>query len=97
MGAAMIDPDRFAIVDRRRSADLDDVGAAGWTLAVAIDTDGAEILGVVKRSDVGNPNAGFGMGSTPRHEETGPLGLNTKRLIALGQNITTQPRDRNPE
>jgi hypothetical protein len=54
------DADDYAIVDRSRSANLDDVGALGWTLAVAIDRDGAEHLGVIKRSDIGNPNTGFG-------------------------------------
>jgi hypothetical protein len=79
----------FAIVDRRRSADLDDMGGRGLTVVVAIDTDGSELLGVVERSAVGDRTQGFGMGSTPPHEETGPLGLGTKRRIALGQNITT--------
>jgi hypothetical protein len=91
------DIDGFAIIDRHRSAHLDDVGGAGWTLAVAIDTDGAEILGVIHRSAIGDRTAGFGMGSTPRHEETGPLGLGTKRRIELGQNITTSTGQELPE
>jgi hypothetical protein len=91
-------PDEFlAIIDRRRSADLDDVGAAGWTLAVTIDTDGAEILGVIHRSAIGDRTAGFGMGSTPRHEETGPLCLGKKRRIEFGQNITTPTGQESPE
>ena len=86
--------DAFAIIDRRRSADLDDVGGAGWTVAVAIDSDGAEHLGVIHRSAIGNPNIGFGTGCTPAHEQLGALGLGTKRAIALGQNITQHQQDR---
>jgi hypothetical protein len=85
----MSDPDAFAIVDRHRSADLDDVGGRGLTVVVAIDTDGSELMGVVERRSIGDRTKGFGLGSTPPHEETGPLGLGTKRRIALGQNITT--------
>lgn len=77
--------DGFAIVDRRRSADLDDVGAAGWTVAVAIDSDGAEHLGVIRRSAIGDRTAGFGLGCTPAHEELGQLPLGTARRIAIAQ------------
>ena len=92
----MSDQDGFAIIDSHRSANLDDQGAAGWTLAVAIGADGSELLGVVKRADIGRPGNGFPM-DTPRHEELGRLGLNTKRLIRLGQNITTPTGQELPE
>jgi hypothetical protein len=69
--------DYFAIVDRRRSADLDDVGGRGLTVVVAIDTDGAELLGVVERRAIGDRTKGFGLGSTPSHEELGKLPLGT--------------------
>ena len=47
--------DGFAIVDRHRSADLDDVGGRGMTLALAVDSDGADskpILPVVNDQDL---------------------------------------------
>jgi hypothetical protein len=93
----MNDPDAFAIIDRGRSVKLDDQGGAGWTLAVAIDRDGAEHLGVVHRTAIGNPHAGFGMGCGPAHEQLGPLGLGTKRRIALGQNIAKPTGQELPE
>jgi hypothetical protein len=46
--------DGFSTIDRHRSADLDDVGGVGWTVAVAIDSDGAEILGVELANSFGN-------------------------------------------
>ena len=58
--------DGFAIVDRHRSADLDDVGGRGMTLAVAVDSDGAEHLGIIDRRTFGDRTTGFSLGRTCR-------------------------------
>jgi hypothetical protein len=65
-------PDYFALVDRHRSRDLDDVGAIGWTLSTAVDADGAEHIGLIERPTFGNRMAGFSRQSPP-HELLGPL------------------------
>jgi hypothetical protein len=64
--------DGFAIVDRHRSADLDDVGGRGMTLALAVDSDGAEHLGIIDRRTFGDRKTGFSLGS-PEHEILGAL------------------------
>jgi hypothetical protein len=81
----MSDEDCFAIVDRPRSAGLDDVGGPGLTVVVAVDVNGDEHWGVVDRRDIGNRTKGFGLGSTPPHEELGRLPLGTLRRIAIAQ------------
>lgn len=77
------DFDGAAIVDRHRSADLDDVGGCGLTLAVIVDDTGAEHLGVVARRIFGNRRR-FSPGS-PSHEMAGPLPLHFLKRVAIAQ------------
>jgi hypothetical protein len=78
----------FALIDRHRSADLDDVGGRGLTVAVAVDSDGAEHLGVVERRTFGDRTTGFSLGSTPEHEQLGALPLEIAKRVAIAQRTT---------
>ena len=87
--------DGFAIVDRHRSADLDDVGGRGMTLAVAVDAAGAEHLGVVERRTFGDRTTGFSLGS-PEHEQLGPLPLEVVKRVVAAQRTTPDQRKEQP-
>jgi hypothetical protein len=89
------DLDRFALIDRHRSADLDDVGGRGMTLAVAVDSDGAEHLGIIERRTFGDRTTGFSLGA-PEHEMLGPLPLDVVHRIASAQRITPDQRKQQP-
>lgn len=85
----------FALVDRHRSADLDDVGGRGMTLAVAVDSDGAEHLGIIERRTFGDRTTGFCLG-VPEHEMLGALPLDVVQRIASAQRITPDQRKEQP-
>ena len=55
---------RVCIVDPARTAELWDVGAAGHSVSVVVDSDGTETLWILDR-DAGNA---LPDGDTPRHE-----------------------------
>jgi hypothetical protein len=80
------DSDGFALVDRHRSADLDDVGGRGLTVAVTVDDTGTEHLVIVKRCNLGDRATGFSRFS-PDHEMLGPLPLEFLRRVAIAQRI----------
>jgi hypothetical protein len=80
----MSESDGFALIDRRRSVDLDDVGGCGLILAVAVASDGAEHLGVVERRALADGDVGFSM-ATPEHENVGSLAFEIAKRIAIAQ------------
>jgi hypothetical protein len=88
----------FAIVDRHRSVDLDDVGGPGRILAIAVDSAGAEHLGVIERRTLGDRATGFSMG-WPEHENVGALPIDVLQRIAIAQRTTPpdQRTDNNPD
>lgn len=77
---------RWSLIDGARSVGLADVGLAGYQAAVVVDPDGDEYLALVCRSGLGDTDVGWDADCQDiRHEQLGPLGMGTKRRIALAQ------------
>ncbi|SEH79596.1 hypothetical protein SAMN04489835_4233 [Mycolicibacterium rutilum] len=64
--------DGSALVDWKRSVCLCDVGLAGYLLAVAVDTDGRDVLLVVNDELFDTDRSRYRL-DVPEHEKTGPL------------------------
>ncbi|EFG79556.1 hypothetical protein HMPREF0591_0533 [Mycobacterium parascrofulaceum ATCC BAA-614] len=83
MGAP--DFDGFALVDWERSACLCDVGSAGYVLAVAVTSDGADTLWIVDDAELHAEHPRYGS-ADQLHEQLGPLSA------ALRERIWPTPR-----
>ena len=78
----MTTPDRRGIVDRAHTANLADVGGAGYEAAIVVDHNGDSHLALVLRSAVGNLASVYDHGcSGVEHEQTGALPAETLRRI----------------
>jgi hypothetical protein len=79
----MTTPDRRGIVDRAHTANLADVGSAGYEAATVVDHNGDSHLALVLRSAVGNLASVYDADcSAVAHEQTGPVDPQTARRIA---------------
>jgi len=79
----MTTPDRRGIVDRAHTANLADVGGAGYEAAVVVDHNGDSHLALVLRSAVGNLASVYDAGcEAVAHEQLGALDAQTVRRLA---------------
>jgi hypothetical protein len=75
------DLDRYAIIDWHRSACLCDVGAPGFSVAVAVTGDGSDALWIIDKAELhaGHPRHGDG---DQRHERVGRLPADIRERIS---------------
>lgn len=85
MGTASGKFDGLALVDRERSACLCDVGAPGYTAAIAVTDDGRDSLWIVDEAELHAKHPRHGNGNQ-RHEQLGPL------PAAVRERISPAPR-----
>jgi hypothetical protein len=80
----MTDPDSYIAIDNQRSAQLSDVGAPGYALAVGVAPDGNERLFIAELAAIGtarfDPTC-----SDVAHEQLGSLPLGVVRRITVAQ------------
>jgi hypothetical protein len=76
------EPDRRAIIDQARAADLADGGPPGHRLAIAIRDDGEELYWIVCDAELDAARPRFGNADQP-HEQLGPLPAMWRHRVAL--------------
>lgn len=83
---------RSHIVDRARTAGLIDVGCTEFDLATVVDCDGECHLALIRRNGVGDTAVKYDAScSAVKHEQLGPLGLETLRRINNPPNPPSDP------
>jgi hypothetical protein len=78
------DCDRYAIVDRTRSASLNNQGS-GYLAATVVAVDGTEYLMLLRPHDIGNTVVYDCACSTVHHEQLGELPSDVASRIEIGR------------
>jgi hypothetical protein len=73
--------DGFAVVDRYRSVCLCNVGAPGFSVPVAVTSDGRDTLWIVDEAELQAKGSRRGNGDRP-HEQLGPLPEHWRERVA---------------